>query len=64
MKSLSMHLYSQQITSYLYNSTIPMIRICEKYIECSLHIYIEHRNPETRKTLTTSQFRYETFYYL
>ena len=27
-------------------------------------IYIEHRNAETRKTLTTSQFRYETFYYL
>ena len=34
------------------------------YIECSLHIYIEHRNPETGKTLTTSLFRYETFYYL
>ena len=31
------------------------------YIE---HTYIEHRNPETRKTLSTSYFRYETFYYL
>ena len=26
------------------------IRICETYIECSKHIYIEHKNPETRKT--------------
>ena len=26
-----------------------------------IYIYIEHRNLETRKTLTTSQFRYETF---
>ena len=25
---------------------------------------MEHRNVETRKTLTTSLFRYETFYYL
>ena len=30
-----------------------MIRICKTYIEYSEHIYIEHRNPETRKTLTT-----------
>ena len=30
--------------------TIPMIRICEIYIECSQHIYIEYRNPETLKT--------------
>ena len=29
-----------------------------------IYIYIEHRNLEIRKTLTTSQFRYETFYYL
>ena len=29
-----------------------------------IFIKIEHRNLETRKTLTTSQFRYETFYYL
>ena len=29
-----------------------------------IYIYIEHRNLKTRKTLTTSQFRYETFYYL
>ena len=28
---------------------IPMIRICETCIECSHHIYIERRNPETRK---------------
>ena len=30
------------------------------------HLYdnIERRNPETRKTVTTSLFRYETFYYL
>ena len=34
------------------------------YMGRSLHIYIEHRNLKTRKTLTTSQFRYETFYYL
>ena len=27
-----------------------MIRICETYIECSKHIYIEHRNLEIRKT--------------
>ena len=26
------------------------IRICETYIKCSSHIYIEHRNPEIRKT--------------
>ena len=29
-----------------------------------IYIYIEYRNLKTRKTLTTSQFRYETFYYL
>ena len=34
--------------------TIPMIRIYETYIECSENMYIEHRNPKTRKTLTTS----------
>ena len=32
---------------------------------CALTVHyiynIEHRNLETRKTLTTSQFRYETF---
>ena len=29
------------------------------------HIYRQHRNPETqKKNLTTSKFRYETFYYL
>ena len=28
------------------------------------YIHKEHRNLETWKTLTTSQFRYETFYYL
>ena len=34
---------------------------------CNVHIYIyniEHRNLETRKTLTNSLFRHETFYYL
>ena len=30
------------------------IRLCDTYIECSEHIYIERRNLETRKTLTTS----------
>ena len=30
----------------------------------NVHIYIEHRNPETQKTLMTSEFRYETLYYL
>ena len=24
--------------------------MCETYIECSQHIYVGHRNPETRKT--------------
>ena len=33
------------------------------FIYIYIYIYIEHRNLETRKTLTTSQFRYETFYY-
>ena len=47
----------------MYHSQI-RIWICETYIEYSEHIYIEHRNPETRKHLTISSFRYETFYYL
>ena len=33
------------------------------YMGRSLYIYIEHRNLETRKTFTTSLFRYETCYY-
>ena len=36
------------------------------YMGCSLHIYIyhiEHRNLEIRKHVTTSLFRYETFFY-
>ena len=68
--------YSNQIITIITHSYgfkylcyILIIRICKTYIECSyiyiyIYIYIEHRNPETRKTLTTSQFRYETFYYL
>ena len=36
----------------------------EMDIACSyIYIYIELRNLETRKILTTSLFRYETFYY-
>ena len=36
------------------------------YIYIYIYIYIntEYRNLETRKTLTASLFRYETFYYL
>ena len=34
------------------------------HIKSSLHIYIEHRNLETRKTPMTSYFSYKTFYYL
>ena len=53
----------------IYNwCTIAMIWLCVKRIY-KVHIYIyiyhiEHRNLETRKTLTTSQFKYETFYNL
>ena len=36
-----------------------------EYVKCTwdvhICIYIKHRNLETRKTLTTSQFRYESF---
>ena len=40
------------------------IRPCVKWTyNVDIYIYnIEHRNLETRKTLTTSLFRYETFY--
>ena len=48
-ETTNLHRFS--ILFWVYHS---QIRICETYIECSLHIYIEHRNPETRKTLTTS----------
>ena len=34
------------------------------YMGCSLHIYIEHRISKLEKRVTTSLFRYETFYYL
>ena len=34
------------------------------YMERSLHISIEHRISKFEKHVTTSQFRYETFYYL
>ena len=37
--------------------------MCEMDLQCSYIYNIEHRNLETRKTLTTSLFRYETFYY-
>ena len=34
------------------------------YMGRSLHIYIEHRILKFEKHVTTSQFRYESFYYL
>ena len=46
-------LYTIPIYRYVWNGHIMFI-----YIYTS-----EHRDLETRKTLTTSQFRYETFYY-
>ena len=52
---------SRYICKHVYHS---QIRLYEMDIKCSYIYNIEHRNLETRKTLTTSQFRYETFYYL
>ena len=46
------------------NCTIARYGYAKWTYDVHIYIYIEHRNLETRKTLTTSLFRYETFYYL
>ena len=55
-----------KITSYLnyrYICTIAIYMNMRNVHGMFIHIYIEHRNLEKRKTVRTSQFRYETFYY-
>ena len=56
-RSIDLPMYHNHNKRHVWNGhSIPMWNI---------HIYnIERRNLETRKTLTTSLFRYETFYYL
>ena len=46
------------------NVTLPDMNTWNVHRMFITHTYITYRNPETRKTPTTSQFRYETFYYL
>ena len=45
--SILPQIFNSHSLFHMYHS---QIQIWETYIECSQHIYIEHRNPETRKT--------------
>ena len=56
-------MYESATNSTTSTCNIPMIRICETYIERTLLLNIEHKNPETRQTRLLC-FRYKTFFFI